>query len=110
MMDRTRRTFQMPSDIKMEVILSDLPEGLTMDDIDFSVKFSTPRCELTKEKADLVRAVDEAGISHYIACFSSNDIGVGDILMTVSADIPDDAFEGGTRKDVVSVDTKITVK
>ena len=109
MIDKTRKIFRQPSDIKMEVILSDLPEGCTMDDIDFSVKFATPNTSITKNKASLVRIENESGIGRYIACFSSNDIGIGDILMTVSASIPDDAFNSGIRKDVVTVDTKATV-
>ena len=109
MIDKTRKIFHQPSDIKMEVILSDLPEGCTMDDIDFSVKFATPNCSVTKNKEDLVRIENEAGLGRYIACFSSNLIGIGDILMTVTASIPDEAFSSGKRKDVVTVDTKVTV-
>lgn len=108
MIDRTRRIYRRPSDIKIEVILSDLPAGVTMDDIAFSVKFSTSTNSVTKAKGALVRLDGVAG-GRYIACLKSIELGQGDVLMTVDADIPDDAFEGGLRKDVVSVDTKATI-
>lgn len=109
MTDRTRKQIMQPSDLKIEVIITDLPDGHTMDDIDFSVKFSTPGSSVSKDKASLVRIETEAGIGRYIACFRSTEVGKGDILMTVSASIPDDAFAGGLRNDVVTVDTKVTV-
>ena len=108
MIDKTRRIYRMPSDIKIEVILSDLPAGITMDDIDFSVKFSTSTKYVTKAKDELVRLEGAAG-GRYIACLKSSELGQGDVIMTVDADIPDDAFEGGLRKDVISVDTKATI-
>ena len=108
MIDKTRRIYRTPSDIKIEVILSDLPSGVTMDDINFRVKFATPTAVVTKPKASLVR-LDSAAGGRYIACLKSSELGQGDVIMTVDADIPDDAFEGGLRKDVVSVDTKATI-
>ena len=48
MIDKSRKTYRTPSDIKIEVILSDLPAGVTMDDIDFSVKFATSTKSVTK--------------------------------------------------------------
>ena len=108
MIDKTRRIYRTPSDIKIEVILSDLPVGVTMDDIAFSVKFSTSTKSVTKAKDALVR-LDGAAGGRYIACLKSSELNQGDIIMTVDADIPDDAFEGGLRKDVVSVDTKATI-
>lgn len=108
MIDKTRRIYRMPSDIKIEVILSDLPAGITMDDIAFSVKFSTSTNSVTKAKDALVR-LDGAAGGRYIACLKSSELGQGDVIMTVDADIPDDAFEGGLRKDVVSVDTTATI-
>ena len=108
MIDKTRRIYRMPSDIKIEVILSDLPAGITMDDIAFSVKFATPTALVTKSKAALVR-LDGAAGGRYIACLKSSELGQGDVIMTVDADIPDDAFESGLRKDVISVDTKATI-
>lgn len=108
MIDKTRRIYRTPSDIKIEVILSDLPAGVTMDDIDFTVKFSTSSKSVTKTKDALVR-LDGAAGGRYIACLKSPELGQGDIIMTVDADIPDDAFEGGFRKDVVACDTKATI-
>ena len=108
MIDKTRRIYRTPSDIKIEVILSDLPVGGTMDDIAFSVKFATSTNSVTKTKDALVR-LDGAAGGRYIACLKSSELGQGDVIMTVDADIPDDAFEGGLRKDVVAVDTKATI-
>ncbi len=108
MIDKTRRIYRTPSDIKIEVILSDLPVGVTMDDIAFSVKFATSTNSVTKTKDALVR-LDGAAGGRYIACLKSSELGQGDVIMTVDADIPDDAFEGGLRKDVVAVDTKATI-
>lgn len=108
MIDKTRRIYRMPSDIKIEVILSDLPAGITMDDIDFSTTFSTPDDSITLTKDDLVR-LDGAAGGRYIACLKSFLLGQGDIMMTVNAKIPDDAFADGVRIDVVTVDTKATI-
>ena len=108
MIDKSRKTYRTPSDIKIEVILSDLPAGVTMDDIDFSVKFATSTKSVTKTKDALVR-LDGAAGGRYIACLKSTELGQGDVIMTVDANIPDDAFEGGFRKDVVACDTKATI-
>ena len=104
----TRTGILMSSDIKIEVILSRLPEGVTMDDIDFSVVFATANGSLSLQKSEL-HTVDSGGVMRYIACFNSSEVGRGDIIMTVTASIPDDGFEGGFRKDVVKADTMVTV-
>ena len=72
MIDKTRKIYRTPSDIKIEVILSDLPAGVTMDDIDFTVKFSTSSKSVTKTKDALVR-LDGAAGGRYIACLKSSE-------------------------------------
>lgn len=104
----TRFGILMDSDIKIEVILSNLPVGKTMADIDFSVVFSTANGSLPLEKKDLYTIVD-GDDTRYVACFNSSKVGKGDVIMTVTANIPDEGFEGGFRKDVVKADTKVTV-
>lgn len=104
----TRIGILMSSDIKLEVILSNLPAGKTMADIDFSVVFATANGSVQLEKSEL-HTVEGDGNTRYIACFNSSKVGKGDIIMTVTASIPDDGFEDGFRKDVVKADTMVTV-
>lgn len=104
----TRFGILMDSDIKIEVILNNLPVGKTMADIDFSVVFSTANGSLPLAKKDLYAIVD-GDDTRYVACFNSSKVGKGDVIMTVTANIPDEGFEGGFRKDVVKADTKVTV-
>lgn len=104
----TRVGILMDSDIKIEVVLGNLPTGKTMDDIDFSVSFSTANGRITMEKSKLY-TLEDGGKTRYIACFNSSKVGKGDIIMTVTASIPDAGFVGGFRKDVVKADTMVTV-
>lgn len=104
----TRIGILMDSDIKIEVILDNLPAGKTMADINFSVAFSTANGKLTMEKSKLY-SLEDGGKTRYIACFNSSKVGKGDIIMTVTASIPDAGFAGGLRKDVVKADTMVTV-
>lgn len=96
------------SDVKIEVILSNLPEGETMDTIDFTTVFSCGNTSKTFSKDQLYKLQDGDSF-RYIAAFSTEIFPVGDMMMKVSASVPDDAFPDGKRDDIIFADTKVTL-
>lgn len=105
---RTRFQVVQPAHFKLEVILRDLPEDISMDNVDFSCVFSSGGKSVTKSKTDLHVVATDAG-NRYIAPLNSGLLGKGDVTMIVTANIPDEAFDNGMRKDIDMCDTKVTI-
>ena len=68
-----------------------------MIDNDFRIELKTDRRKLVLEKKDIV--YDDVEDTWYL-CFSTNDLGAGDIIMVVYADVPDIDFDDVIRTEV----------
>lgn len=91
------------------LITANLPDGLTMQDVDFTVEvvnadakdkkkiFKKTECILTDE-------------GDYVVLIDTADFGVGTLMCKVTFQIPDTDFPGGYRKTVVNINPHITIR
>lgn len=80
---------------------------LTMDDYDFECDFYVyPNRKITVPKRDLLRK----GEDDYIAVVDTSATGEGELMMKVTAMIPDDDCPGGMRKAMAGCPTGIKIR
>lgn len=81
-------------------------DGLHMSDYDFTCVFYIyGKGNVSLNKSDMIR-VDE---DNYIACIDSGKLGVGVIMMRITAQIPDADFPNFLRTEVQTISTDIIV-
>jgi len=91
------------------LITSELPDDLTMQDVDFSVEVMNAEAKDKKktfDKADCI-LTDEGD---YVVIIDTDDYGVGMLMVKVTFQIPDADFPSGFRKSVVRINPHITIK
>ena len=83
------------------------PLGLLhMSDYDFECKFFVfQKRAITIAKSEMVQ-IDQ---DNYIAIIDTAALGIGNLHMTLTAQIPDADFEGVSRKEIVCVPTNIDI-
>lgn len=80
--------------------------SLHMADYDFECKFYIfPKRSITILKQDMIKIDND----NYIALVDSTGLGIGELHMTLIAQIPDEDFKGATRREIACVDTGITI-
>ena len=81
---------EIPFSIKLE-----LPDGLTMDDIEFSVRFQAYLSKYVSiDKSEMTRISE----NEYVAIVSTSEIGEGRIKYEISIDMPG---KEGNRKEII---------
>ena len=91
------------------LITSELPDDLTMQDVDFSVEVMNAEAKDKKktfDKADCI-LTDEGD---YVVIIDTDDYGIGMLMVKVTFQIPDADFPSGFRKSVVRINPHITIK
>ena len=91
------------------LITANLPDGLTMFDVDFTVEVVNADAKDKKntfEKAECI-LTDEGD---YVVLIDTADFGVGTLMCKVAFQIPDQDFPGGYRKTVVNINPHITIR
>lgn len=83
----------------------ELPDNLTMDDVDFSCRFYCWKDSVEVKKDQMIR-LDE---NNYIAVVDSNLIGRGEIINQVTVNIPDNDIEDGFRTEIYTDKTGIKI-
>lgn len=92
--------------IKINVHFDKIDE-LSMSDYNFLCKFYVhPNKNITVRKDEMIRIDDD----NYIAVIDTEKIGSGEIIMRVTAMIPDDDCPVGIRKEVTECSTGIIIK
>lgn len=83
------------------------PLGLLhMSDYDFECKFFVfQKKNVIITKAEMVKVDND----NYLAIIDTEQIGIGNLHITVTAHIPDSDFEGQLRKEVICVPTNINI-
>lgn len=84
------------SDRKIQVIITDLPDDMTMEEIDFSVTFRAGGKTVSFEKSEL-KHLDE---NIFVAPLVTGNLGLGDLWMETEVRIPDEDFEDGIRHEL----------
>ena len=91
------------------LITSELPDGLTMSEVDFSVEVFNADAKDKKrtfEKAECI-LTDEGD---YVVIIDTDDYGIGMLMVKVTFQIPDADFPDGFRKSVVRINPHITIR
>lgn len=81
-------------------------DGLHMSDYDFTCRFYiyTNR-NVNISKSEMIRVDDD----NYIACIDSSKLGVGTIMMRITAQIPDADFPDGLRTEIETISTGLII-
>lgn len=91
--------------LKLNINVSPLGE-LHMSDYDFECKFFVfQKKSITVKKEEMTRVDDD----NYLALVDTNTLGIGNLHITLIAEIPDSDFGGKLRKEVVCVPTNINI-
>jgi hypothetical protein len=103
-----QNVFIVGSQLKI-LIDAELPDDLTLQDVDFTVVVYNNNAKDLKEtyrKADCILTTD----GDYAVLVESENLGVGTYLCRLTVNIPDTDYPTGYRKEVVKIDPHITVK
>lgn len=104
-MNNTPITIPIGSKFKLQILIDDLPEPLTMEDIDFICMIGNMANSVTLRKRDLINP--KPGV--YVAPLDSANIGRGELWMAVSANIPDADYKDGSRTEIIQLKTNIII-
>lgn len=98
---RTVQTAVLGSDIKI-AFDADMPDGLTLHDVDFTVRVRNTRTRHEQQyaKADCIYDPDSGD---YVVLVDTDQYGIGQLMLKVVLQIPDTDYPGGTRKEVVNI-------
>ena len=91
------------------LITADLPDDLTMQDVDFSVEVMNTEAKDKKKRFKKTECIltDEGD---YVVIIDTDDFGVGVLMVKVTFQIPDQDFPSGFRKSVVRINPHITIR
>lgn len=79
---------------------------LHMDDYNFECKFFVfQKKSITITKEEMVKVDDD----NYLVIVDTTTLGIGNLHITITANVPDDDFEGRLRKEVICVPTNINI-
>jgi hypothetical protein len=95
-------------DLKI-LVTADLPDGLTMYDVPFTVtvvNVSVKDKEKLYDKSECIMTTD----GDYVVLVDSTLLGIGRYMVRVVFEIPDEDYEGGYRKQVVKINPHVVVK
>lgn len=80
--------------------------SLHMADYDFECKFFVfQKKSITITKEEMVKVDDD----NYLVIVDTTTLGIGNLHITITANVPDDDFEGRLRKEVICVPTNINI-
>lgn len=93
------------SQIKLNIHIEPLGD-LHMEDYDFECKFYIfPKRFIIISKSEMVK-IDA---DNYVVLVDTTDLGVGQLHMSLTANLPDEDFPTVTRKEIACVDTGVTI-
>lgn len=92
-------------DRKIEVLLSNLPDGVTMDTVDvtFTVSSGHSSVEFTRDK--LCKTAD----GKYYLPVATDSLSIGDLKLSAHVRIPDNDFADGIRNEYPEFDLNVKI-
>lgn len=96
------------SDTKIQ-FAADLPDGLKMEDVDFTgdvINADKKDTKVSFTKADCIKTDEGAA---YVVLIDSDDLGVGVLMLRLVVMIPDTDYPSGFRKEVVKINPHVKI-
>lgn len=98
-MNRKTNIIKFGSDCKIQIFIDDLPDGLSMQEVDFSCTFRVGQSTTSLSKSQLKNP--EYGV--YIAPLATDILSRGDLWLDIQIKVPDSDFSDGYRNEVQSI-------
>lgn len=83
----------------------DMPDGLTLHDVNFTVTIKGAKEEQVVEKVDCIYITDNS----YVVLADTKKLGVGNYMLAVAMEIPDTDYDSGIRREIVNINPHISV-
>ena len=96
---------QFGTDFKLQVIINDLPDEVTMQSLDFQCEFHVGASSIKFNKEDLKNPDDDV----FIAPIQTQQLERGDLWFSITAAIPDSDFPDGFRNEIQRKFTRIKI-
>ena len=81
-------------------------DGFHMSDYDFTCRFYIYTNRYVEMKKSEMIKVDE---DNYMGCIDSSKLGTGNIMMRITAQIPDTDFPDGLRTEIETISTEVRI-
>lgn len=104
-MNKQPELIPMGEDRKLKVFLNDLPDGVTMDNVDVTFTLSAGHASKEYTRAALRKNTD----GEYYIPFSTSDLAIGDLLVSAHVRIPDEDYTDGMRDEYPTYDPNIKI-
>lgn len=91
-----------PADVKLHLVITPKEKETKMDGYEFEFEFFCRQNKVKKLSAEEVHKVDD---NNYKVCFSSTEVGAGQLQLQLTTRIPDPDFVKGYRTEVDYVET-----
>lgn len=103
--DETIDEVPIGSNVKL-VFSADLPNDLTLSDVNFTAKVWTAGKSVTYTKGNCIATDDP---NAYLALVDSTTLGVGEYLITLTVQIPDTDYTSGYRQEIIKINPHVKV-
>lgn len=102
-----RETVEKGSDFRLKVHITNLGTGVHVTDQNVSLTCTIQVRDTSKvyDKTELTRMDDDT----YIIAVATENLAKGDVLLKTATSVPDVAFPDGSRDEVKTTDTGVTI-
>lgn len=111
-----RELYNIGEDIKILVDVSDLGEGVKLDNVGYTLKFTSGSKNVsftvtgTGSTRSLPSGLRRVNDHQVIAAFSTSTLDKGDLWLNIAVTVPDADFADGNRHQERDIDLMITLK
>ena len=97
------------SDAKIE-FTAELPDGLKLGDVEFGLKVINVSEKDVSEDYTKADCISKGDGESYVVLVDTEQLGVGRVMLQLTVQIPDTDYPSGYRKEVVNINTHISVR
>lgn len=102
-----RELVEKGSDFRLKVHVTNLGDGIHVTDqnVDLTCTIQVRDTSIVYQKNQLT----QLDVDTYIIAVATGDLATGDVLLKTATSVPDIAFPDGTRDEVRTTDTGVTI-
>lgn len=104
-MNRKPQLIPQGEDRKLQVALSNLPDGVSMDTVDVTFTVSSGHSSIDFTRAQLCKTAD----GKYYLPVETSKLSIGDLKLSAHVRIPDDDFTDGVRNEYPEFDLNVKI-